>query len=51
MLPTVPVMNAIAVAELAMGLMLSLDRFIPDNVADFRNGVWNKDKYSKGQWI
>lgn len=46
-----PGMNAVAVAELAMGLMLSLDRFIPDNVADFRNGVWNKDKYSKGQGL
>ena len=37
-----PGMNAVAVAELTMGLMLSLDRFIPDNVADFRNGIWNK---------
>jgi D-3-phosphoglycerate dehydrogenase len=46
-----PGMNAVAVAELTMGLMLSLDRFIPDNVADFRNGVWNKDKYSKGQGL
>ena len=46
-----PGMNAVAVAELAMGLMLSLDRFIPDNVADFRNSVWNKDKYSKGQGL
>jgi D-3-phosphoglycerate dehydrogenase len=31
--------------------MLALDRFIPDNVADFRKGVWNKDKYSKGQGL
>ena len=46
-----PGMNAVAVAELAIGLMLSLDRFIPDNVADFRKGVWNKDKYSKGQGL
>jgi D-3-phosphoglycerate dehydrogenase / 2-oxoglutarate reductase len=46
-----PGMNAVAVAELAMGLMISLDRFIPDNVADFRNGVWNKDKYSKGKGL
>lgn len=43
-----PGMNAVAVAELAIGLMIALDRFIPDNVIDFRNGVWNKDKYSKG---
>ena len=46
-----PGMNAVAVAELAIGLMLALDRFIPDNVADFRKGVWNKDKYSKGQGL
>src|SRR3989339_2016950 len=46
-----PGMNAVAVAELTMGLMLSLDRFIPDNVADFRNGIWNKDKYSKGKGL
>ena len=46
-----PGMNAVAVAELAFGLMLSLDRFIPDNVNDFRNGVWNKDKYSKGKGL
>jgi D-3-phosphoglycerate dehydrogenase len=46
-----PGMNAVAVAELAIGLMLALDRFIPDNVADFRKGIWNKDKYSKGQGL
>jgi len=46
-----PGMNAVAVAELAIGLMLSLDRFIPDNVSDFKNGVWNKDKYSKGKGL
>ena len=46
-----PGMNAVAVAELAFGLMLSLDRFIPDNVIDFRNGKWNKDKYSKGRGL
>ena len=46
-----PGMNAVAVAELAIGLMISLDRFIPDNVSDFNNGVWNKDKYSKGKGL
>lgn len=46
-----PGMNAVAVAELTIGLMIALDRFIPDNVADFRNGVWNKDKYSKGKGL
>ena len=43
-----PGMNAVAVAELTIGLMIALDRFIPENVIDFRNGIWNKDKYSKG---
>ncbi|QYK54578.1 MAG: hypothetical protein KF824_06665 [Fimbriimonadaceae bacterium] len=43
-----PGKNAVAVAELAFGLMLSLDRFIPDNVTDLRNGKWNKKTYSKG---
>lgn len=46
-----PGMNAVAVAELAIGLMISLDRFIPDNVADFNKGIWNKDKYSKGKGL
>ena len=46
-----PGMNAVAVAELAMGLMISLDRFIPDNVADFQKSVWNKDKFSKGRGL
>jgi D-3-phosphoglycerate dehydrogenase / 2-oxoglutarate reductase len=44
---TVRVKNSIAVAELTMGLILSLDRFIPDNISDFRNGIWNKAAYSK----
>ncbi|HWK10235.1 MAG TPA: 3-phosphoglycerate dehydrogenase family protein [Vicinamibacterales bacterium] len=42
-----PGKNAIAVAELAFGLLLSLDRRIPDNVADLRAGTWNKKEYSK----
>lgn len=46
-----PGMNAVAVAELTMGLIIALDRFIPDNVVDFRNAVWNKDKYSKGKGL
>lgn len=46
-----PGMNSIAVAELAMGLILSLDRRIPDNVIDFRKGVWNKSEYSKAQGV
>lgn len=46
-----PGKNAIAVAELAMGLMISLDRKIPDNVKDFKNGVWNKAKYSRAKGL
>ncbi|HRX84494.1 MAG TPA: hydroxyacid dehydrogenase [Phycisphaerae bacterium] len=42
-----PGMNATAVAELAMGLMLALDRRIVDNTNDLRQGVWNKKEYSK----
>jgi len=42
-----PGTNATAVAELAMGLMLAIDRRIADNVADLRQGVWNKKEYSK----
>jgi D-3-phosphoglycerate dehydrogenase len=42
-----PGKNSVAVAELAMGLLLSLDRRIPDNVADLRDGKWNKKEYSR----
>ncbi len=47
----VPGANAIAVAELVMGLILSIDRNIPDNAADLNNGVWNKKKYSQAQGL
>jgi len=46
-----PGKNAIAVAELAIGLLLSLDRRIPDNVAELRAGKWNKKEYSKAAGI
>ncbi len=46
-----PGKNSIAVAELAMGLLLSVDRRIPENVADLRNGKWNKSEYSKADGI
>lgn len=42
-----PGKNAIAVAELAFGLLMAIDRNIPDNVQDLREGRWNKKKYSK----
>jgi len=41
-----PGMNAQAVAEIAFGLILSLDRDIPDNVLDLRNGRYDKAGYS-----
>src|SRR3954469_5556127 len=44
-----PGKNAIAVAELAFALILSLDRRIPDNVAELRAGRGNKKEYSKAR--
>ena len=44
-----PGINSIAVAELAFGRMLTVDRRIPDNVSDLRAGVWNKKEYSRAR--
>jgi D-3-phosphoglycerate dehydrogenase len=46
-----PGKNAIAVAELAFGLILALDRRIPDNVTELRGGTWNKKEYAKAQGL
>src|SRR6187397_1158568 len=46
-----PGRNSIAVAELTLGLILALDRRIPDNVADLRAGRWNKKEYSKARGL
>src|SRR6476660_8368484 len=46
-----PGKNAIAVAELALALILAIDRRVPENVADLRAGVWNKKEYSKAQGL
>ncbi len=46
-----PGKNAIAVAELAIGLMISLDRRIPDNVINFKDGIWNKAGFSKANGL
>jgi len=46
-----PGKNAIAVAELAFGLILAVDRRIPDNVSELRAGTWNKKEFSKGQGL
>ena len=42
----VPGANAIAVAELVMGMIIAIDRNIADNVSDLRQQQWNKKKYS-----
>lgn len=42
-----PGKNSIAVAELAFGLILALDRQIFANTRDLSLGVWNKKEYSK----
>jgi D-3-phosphoglycerate dehydrogenase len=46
-----PGKNSLAVAELAFGLILALDRRIPDNVADLLRGKWNKKEYSKAKGL
>lgn len=46
-----PGMNAVAVAELTMGLLLSCDRRIPDQTAELREGKWNKKEYSKARGL
>ena len=46
-----PGQNAIAVAELVMGLVLALDRRIPDQVAELRDGRWNKKEYGKADGL
>ncbi len=46
-----PGKNSIAVAELVMGLLLACDRRIPDQVADLRQGRWNKGDFSKARGL
>lgn len=46
-----PGKNAAAVAELAMGLMLALDRHIPVATADLKREIWNKKTYSVADGI
>lgn len=47
----VPGRNAIAVAELTIGLLLAIDRRIADNVADLRAGTWDKAAYAKAEGL
>lgn len=46
-----PGKNAVAVAELAMGLLLALDRRIPDAVNDLRAGIWAKGRYGAASGV
>lgn len=46
-----PGKNAVAVAELAFGLVLALDRRIVDNTTDLRDGKWNKKEYGKAKGL
>jgi len=46
-----PGKNANAVAELAIGLMIALDRHIPDGVQASREGRWNKARFAKARGL
>lgn len=46
-----PGRNAIAVAELTMGLLMAIDRAIVDQVTDLRSGSWDKARYSKADGL
>jgi len=46
-----PGQNSIAVAELAIGLLVALDRRIPDNVAQLRAGKWDKKTFSEAEGL
>jgi len=46
-----PGKNAVAVAELAFGLALALDRRIVANAKDLETGKWNKKEYGKAKGL
>lgn len=46
-----PGKNSVAVAELAWGLILAIDRRIVDQTTDLRAGVWNKAEFSKSRGL
>ena len=46
-----PGKNAVAVAELTLGLILSIDRKIPSNDLDLKQKKWNKGEYSNSRGI
>ncbi len=46
-----PGKNSTAVAELAFGLILALDRRLADNVVELRQHQWNKKEYSNARGL
>ncbi|HEX6623540.1 MAG TPA: NAD(P)-dependent oxidoreductase [Pyrinomonadaceae bacterium] len=46
-----PGKNAVAVAELALALILALDRRVADNVIALREGRWDKKEFSKARGL
>jgi D-3-phosphoglycerate dehydrogenase len=42
----VPGRNSVAVAELTLGLLLAVDRAIPDNTGELRAGRWDKKRFA-----
>lgn len=51
MVCNVPGRNAIAVAELTLGLLMAIERRIVDNTTDLRTGAWNKKLYSNADGL
>ena len=47
----VPGANSAAVAELVLGLIISIDRNIPGNAADLREKRWRKKHYAKARGL
>lgn len=47
----VPGENSVAVAELTMGLILALDRQIPDNVTELRQDNWRKARFAMARGL
>ncbi len=46
-----PGQNSIAVAELTIGLLVAIDRRIPDNVEALRAGRWEKKRFSEAEGL